>query len=465
MATTTAPLIWSHYREVADVSGLGGLIHYYDEQSQSIYLTGGDITTRVADVPEGHWREVIQGSPIVIHDDSFTRMRLDHPSNGTLYGVATDGASLTFLRYVYAMDISDLADSWSWMSQNDNPIAQSSAAIQNIGPDVFSTDATLFQPGARIITSITIGGSQPYPIGLAWLDECSYDISGELVDLSGRNTVGYYLKDQTFDDYNSFTGVSHEVLADILTYAGVTKFKIQPGEGVLTFQFKPEDSILDGIAAILSIYSTPDNEYQMVELPDGEICIGYQWWVAQYQSNSYYSFNEGSDVFKRKTNKLIDSSYTALRVTGKDANDADLTPITVPVKNFPFWSLGKHRTQHLKAPDGLTQSGLQDWAQAQALKYQYIGIGEDFVAPFRPQLLVGDVAEVVEGNQGITLGVITEVRQVFTRRDGFKTEFSVDSGGVVTDGSNYTIYSRAAEVSGFNRRQRVVDLVRYIAKK
>ena len=74
------------------------------------------------------------------------------------------------------------------------------------------------------------------------------------------------------------------------------------------------------------------------------------------------------------------------------------------------------------------------------------------------------MAEVVEGEEGTSLGLITEVRQVFSRKDGFKTEFSVDSGGVVTDGANYVVYSRAAEVSGFNRRQRVIDLVRFISK-
>ena len=113
-----------------------------------------------------------------------------------------------------------------------------------------------------------------------------------------------------------------------------------------------------------------------------------------------------------------DSSYVRIRATGKykDENDDDvaLTPVTVDVNNFPYWSLGSHRTKHLTAPDGLTQAGLQEWAEAQAEKYQYIGIGEDFTGPFRPQLIVGDVAEVIEDNVGTALGLITEVRQVFS---------------------------------------------------
>jgi len=467
MAETNAPLVWDFYREVGSDANahVGGVVHYYDEASQTLFLNGG-LKTRTADVDDGHWEDSVLSSPsIFINENTYTVLGLDHPSNGVLYGAATDGTTLTFLRYVYAMDISMLMESWSLVSQTDNAIVQFTGAVQNLGPDIFSFDATLFQPGHRIILNIMMGSSQPYPIGVAWLDECDYDIVGDTVDISGRNTVGYFLKDQTFDDTYAYTGVSSAIMTAILTYAGIKKINVQPGTGEMLFTFNPSDALLDGIKKMLSAYTTSSSEWKILELPDGTVCVGYESWLANLLPNSYYSFNEGSDVFKRKTSKLSDSSYVAIRATGKDSNDADLTPVTVSVINFPYWALGSHRTKHLTAPNGLTQAGLQEWAEAQATKYQYIGIGEDFTGPFRPQLIPGDVAEVVEGEVGTSLGLITEVRQVFSKKEGFKTEFSVDSGGVATDGENYIVYSRAAEVSGFNRRQRVIDLVRYIAKK
>lgn len=467
MAATSAPLVWKFYRQVgSDVNAqVGGVVHYYDEWSQSIFLNGG-MKTRTAEVPDGHWSTSELSFPSdFINELSYTNLRQDHPSNGILYFSATDGTTLTFLRYIYGMDLSPITESWNWVSQTDNAIAQFSGSVQNLGPDVFSFDATLFQPGARITVSIMMGNSQPYPIGVVWLDECGYDVAGDTVDISGRNTVGYFLKDQTFDDTYSFTGISSDIMTAILTYAGIKKINVQTGTGTMPFVFNPSDALLDGIKEMLSAYTTSSSEWKILELPDGTVCVGYEYWLANLLPNSYYSFDEGKDVFKRKTTKLSDSSYVAIRVTGKDASDVDLTPVTVAVPNFPYWALGSHRTKHLTAPDGFTQAELQTWAEAQAEKYQYIGIGEDFTGPFRPQLIVGDVAEVVEGEEGTSLGLITEVRQVFSRKDGFKTEFSVDSGGVVTDGANYVVYSRAAEVSGFNRRQRVIDLVRFIAKK
>lgn len=115
--------------------------------------------------------------------------------------------------------------------------------------------------------------------------------------------------------------------------------------------------------------------------------------------------------------------------------------------------------------DRVTPEKLQAWAQNQANALQYVGIKEDFTSPFRPQLLVGDIAETVADNVGTKLGIITEVEQSFSKRDGFRTTFSVDSGGIYTDGNNYNVYTRVANINGYNRRQRIVDLVRLVSGK
>lgn len=462
-------LVWDFYRDIGtdtDVK-VGGVVHYYDEVAQTLFLNGG-LKTRTETVPYGHWEDSVLSTPSVfVNTNPYTALGLDHPCNGALYGVAVEGTKLVFLRYVYAMELGAILDSWSWTTQADNAIAQFSANVQNIGPDVFGDQVTLFQPGARITLAIKMGESEAYPIGVARLDECSYEVNAELVPLSGRNSVGYCLKDQTFDNVYQYTGTSDAVVKAILDYAGITKYSLQPAVGSMTHKFKPEMTLLEGLQQMISYFTGSSLVWAMTELPDGTICVGYENWVSAVQPNSYYSFYAHHDVFKRKTSKMSDGCYTAIRVTGKDASDADLIPVTAPITNFPYWALGAHRTKHIKAPDGFTQAELQVFAEMQAAAYQYVGIGEDLTGPFRPQLLVGDVAEVVDidGVEGTSLGVITEVRQVFSRKDGYKTEFSVDSGGVVTDGDNYSIYSRMADINGFNRRLRIMDLVRFVSGK
>lgn len=461
MATTPYPLIWDHLREVNTVQGLGGVVHYRDTEAQSLYLNNG-LSTNTTVLKNGRWDEAIYSDEIKVCEEPWEILRFDHPSNGTLYGVASGPNGVEFLRYVYSMEISHLLDSWGWMSQIDNAISQFDCEMYNIGADLFSYDTTLFQPGARITVAIRMGNSNPYQIGVAWLDEVNYDIVSDTVGMSGRNSIGYYLKDQTFDDKTKFTGTVTEAVEDIFTYAGIRKFDVQTVEASRTFEYEPSTTLMDGLKTdVMDFYATFTTGMELAELPDGTVCLGYYDWVAERLPKNYYLFNVGKEVFSRETTKTVDGAYTALRVTGRDAYGDDLTPVTVPVTNFPYWVLGKHKTNHLSAPDGLTQEQLQSWAETQALAYQYVGIGEDFTGPFRPQLLVGDVASVVNGTVGTNLGIITEVKHSFSRKNGFITDFSVDSGGVVTDGGNYKVYSRAAELHGFNRKQRIMDLVRY----
>ena len=462
-------LVWDFYRDIGtdvDVK-VGGVVHFYDQEAQSLFLNGG-LKTRTCTVKDGQWETAAMSEPSTfINTNPYTVLGLDHPCNGILYGATIIAGELIFLRYIYAMDLAPILDSWTWSSQVDNAISQFSANVMNIGPDIFGDEVTLFQPGARITLGIRMGDSELYPIGVARLDECSYEVNAELVPLSGRNSVGFLLKDQTFDDLTSITGTSDAVVKAILDYAGVTKYSLQPAVGSMTHKFKPEMSLLEGLQQMISYFTGSSLVWAMAELPDGTICVGYENWISAVQPNSYYSFYAHHDVFKRKTSKMSDGCYTAIRVTGKSATDTDLTPVTAPITNFPYWALGKHRTLHVTAPDGFTQAELGVFAEMQAAAYQYVGIGEDLTGPFRPQLLVGDVAEVVDidGVEGTSLGIITEVRQVFSRDGGYKTEFSVDSGGVVTDGENYSIYSRMADINGFNRRLRIWDLVRFVSGK
>jgi hypothetical protein len=56
-----------------------------------------------------------------------------------------------------------------------------------------------------------------------------------------------------------------------------------------------------------------------------------------------------------------------------------------------------------------------------------VGIIETFTGPFRPYLLVGDDAAIINNNNTKILGLITSVIHRFGKT-GFFTEFTVDSG-------------------------------------
>ena len=455
MATTPHPLVWDFYRTVEGAEGLGGVVHYYDEMSQSIWLSNG-MSTSVAKIPEGHWGTTDPGTPQNLSTPTYSSLELDHAYNGVLFGVATLNSALVYLRYVYAMDCSDLVSSGSLGYSNNNPAVQLRANLMSFKDVIFSSDSTLFQPGAKVTLKVLVGEEIPYDMCVTYLDSVDYNVKSSTVPISGRNNVGFKLMQSTFDDTTKIKGLPHEVVSKIMELAGVTSFVVQEGTDNREHQFNPDQTLMSGLEQLCDFYSG----WKVLEMPDGTVVIGYPSFVNTYQGNGYYVFDEGS-VFKRKTKRSSDASYTKVRVTGQDIDGEDLDPVTVAVNNYKQWNLPANKTYHEVAPKGFTQEELQQYAETLAESLQYVGVGEDFSCSLQPHLVIGDVAAIDQGdNTMLTLGVVTSIKHSFGK-SGFTTEFSTDSGGILMEtlASPNGLTTVTKSLSGYTRKQTLKDLI------
>ena len=190
MATTPHPLVWDFYRAVEGAEGLGGVVHYYDEMSQSIWLSNG-MNTSVAKIPEGHWGTTDPGTPQNLSTPMYSSLELDHAYNGVLFGVATLDNELVYLRYVYSMDLSDLVSSGNLGYSNNNSAVQLKANLMNIKDVLFTADSTLFQPGAKVTLKVLVGEEIPYDMCVTYLDSVDYNAKSSTVPISGRNNIGF----------------------------------------------------------------------------------------------------------------------------------------------------------------------------------------------------------------------------------------------------------------------------------
>ena len=461
MAASPSPLVWDFYREVEGAEGLGSCLEYFTEDSQSLYLADG-LKTQLAMVEDGHWSDAVPGDEITILEDTPTLSAWDHALNGQLYGVGVSGSSLIAYRYLYARELTQLLKDGTWRSKNDSQITQLSLTLKNPGADIVTGYGTMFEPGARVSVGFCMGASRAYPIGVAFMDELNFDAQAATFSLSGRNSIGYRLQQQTFDEESTFTGNGKEVVEWIFTRAGVTNYAVGPSSDSYDWSFEPSDTFFAGLQKVFEFYPGWD----MIETPAGKAVVGYAAWRALYLANSVYQFRDGTDVIKRKTKKSADAAYTNVRVTGKAADGTELTPVYLPVENFAHWALGATKTKHVKADDGMTQEQLQAYAQQLAADLKHIGVGETFTSPPRPWLLVGDIASIISGDaaESEDLGLITSITHRFGD-SGFFTEFAVDSGGFVEQTRAAGAVTRSASVHGYNRRQDLADLIGVIAKE
>ena len=461
MAASTRPLVWDFYRAVGSASGLGGTVEYYEESGQSIWLDSDGLITETTTVEDGHWEDTEWSEDIAIMSDDHSLLALDHPSNGVLYGAAVRDGRLWFYRYVYAMDIGDLVRSGSWRASNDSAIEQLSLQLLNVSADLFETDATLFQPGARLSLAVVMGDSAPYDIGVAHLDDVAFDPLSETVSLSGRNQTGYYLKDQTFGAATVWEGNGKTVVENILEFAGIKKYTVGPSDTTWTWTFEPKKTVLGGLEYIGAWF----NGWELRELPSGMVIVGYPWWIAaNYQATGYYQLNVAREVVRRKTRKNADAAYCQVYVTGTDSSGADLVPAVAPVENFSFWSLPAQKIYYDTAPNGLTQEELQAYAEDLAERLQYVGMVDSFTLPFmQPQLMIGDVVQIyyTGDTEAVSLGTITSLTHSFGR-SGFSTQLTVDSGGAVSENAGAAV-TRTRALGGYTRQQNVLDFMKNVA--
>ena len=86
-----------------------------------------------------------------------------------------------------------------------------------------------------------------------------------------------------------------------------------------------------------------------------------------------------------------------------------------------------------KCAEGTSLADVEKYAKQIAESLQYVGKIESFTGPFRPQLILGDEAVIIDSDGSTSLGLITEITHRFGK-EGFYTDFTVDSGGKLGKG-------------------------------
>lgn len=303
----------------------------------------------------------------------------------------------------------------------DDPGVSLSLTLENPAGIIAAEDATETPPGTRISVFFRAGDSGRFPLGIYYLDRIVTKVGDPQVTLSARNAVGKLLKDQTFDEDRTFeTDTVTHVLEAILEGAGVIAHRVEHTAATIGIEFPPNMSYFDGIMAILS--TIPD--WQMREDVSGTIVIGSSSFVF---NPGNYVFSRGRDCFSREV--IRDDRETYSRVC---VHDREFTVMAFRDVTFPEgWNLPRRKTLYVEAPEGTTQAKANTLATHLAGRLGHVGTMETFNSPFRPHLQPGDQATITEpGKPSTVLGVITAVGLQFGRQ-GFYTEFTVDSGGVV----------------------------------
>jgi hypothetical protein len=413
-------LVFDHIQHIAD--GHNPAAWHSPDQIAQVYYTdaGGRIQAVDTETEYGDFADRIFSLPHLAGPDAGVKhLTLAYLPRMNLWALWQAGDRHRMAVFILKQETNKYLSDGTLDFRQDDPGVSLSLTLENPAGIIAAEDATEAPPGTRISVFFQSGSSGRYPLGIYYLDRISTKTGDPTVQLSARNATGKLLKDQTFDEDRTFDGRTDAILADILDAASMINYRIEPNTDQITAEFPPNMSYFDGIMAILS--TIPD--WQMREDVSGTIVIGSSSFVF---NPGNYVFSRGRDCFSREV--IRDDRETYSRVC---VHDREFTVMAFRDVTFPEgWNLPRRKTLYVEAPEGTTQAKANTLATHLAGRLGHVGTMETFNSPFRPHLQPGDQATITEGNKSTVLGVITAVGLQFGRQ-GFYTEFTVDSGGVV----------------------------------
>lgn len=429
-------LTFTEIQEVANGKS-ADVLHFFDNEAQVLYLRNGELYGKTTNTPTGEWNErTFENEFKIGMDKNMEFLELSSMSEFGAFGCYKTGNTHKLIIYEMQIDISPYLNSGNIKHSISSPISTFSLNLENprnTNPEykgenvLISEDFSHIHPGSKIIFKLQMGDSEDYEMGSFYVDRSTYSILSENVGVDGRNLIGKALKDQSFGNDNTFSlNILTEIIRNILIDANVSPYKILiENTGIESgFSFQPNMEYLSGLHEIFKATLN----WKVEELTDGTIVVGSPNYTG-FARRDRFEFYRDKDIFGREITRDDMESYRSVCVHDKDFN----IKIFKDVVGYTGWNLKSKKTLYVEVPEGTTFIDAEAYANELANRLSNVGKIETFTGPFKPYLLIGDEAVIINKNGSEELGLVTEINHRFGKF-GFYTDFTVDSGGSIGKG-------------------------------
>jgi hypothetical protein len=447
-------LTFEHYQEIGEGSQPAA-IHTAENIVQVIYVgTNGSIYAIEASTPMGEWANREFSTPYMICSDVdviYMKLKYIASSIFVVWRNATEEGEVVpyvpdtvhALRHRFAVwttrhDFSKYLIDGSIDFSMDDPVTKLSLNFENPSYILSHEDSTLLTPGTSILLFFRSGDSARYIMGRYYVDKNDMGVLEAETSVEGRNGIGKFLKDQSFDEQHTYAYQNLQTFGQsIMDWAGVKIYQIGDTEVVRGMEFPPDMNLLDGVQELIKTVPI----WKIEEDLTGKINFGSKN-DPMFIQPATYTFHRDTDIFSRSVSRDDQDAYARVCVHNDDYSIA-------VYRNVDFrFVMGAKKTLHVAMVKGSDLSDATEYANTLAGLLKNVGTVETFDGPFRPHLRTGDNAKIIGPNTKL-LGIMTSVRHKFGR-SGFFTEFVVDSG----ERANKTrISDYISKIAGDNKSQ------------
>jgi len=362
------------------------------------------------------WTERGRMSP----DTTVSHVKLKKIAHHGAYGFWSAMGDHRFVMYMLPTDVSKYFVKGTLNITKDTSVSSASFSLQNVKQLLLTRNRSVLSPNAYISLHFSMGSSAEAALGKWYIDKVTSKTPGGDVTVSARNGIGVYLKEQSFDEHTTWTegGFTDNIKA-ILEYAGVEKYFVGDVFKDWQLEYDPDCTLLKGIEDLVKLFPF----WKIGETLDGVIGVA-RYDDARFDQPSVYRFILNKTCWKYTTEYTDEQTYSRLCVYCKE-------PEIRQYYDLPYhklWPMPAHRTLFAKVPDGTDAATMQNYAQSLMDGIAESGRTETFAGRFTPQMVIGDQIELQDGVEVEVIGTVTTVRHTLGK-NGFYTEFTVDSGG------------------------------------
>lgn len=427
-------LIFENIAEVAQGS-FPSAIQFPNTSAQIFTISGGSIFGTPIEKLDGDFSNpVIDTATDVSPDTGITNLSLQALSGFGAVGSYKTSNIQKLIIYELQHDVSKYLARCSIRHNIDTPVSSFRMTLKNyidVDPDtpvIIGEKSSLLTPGSKVIFSFGMGDDfTDYPMGTFYTDHTNFSVLAANSSVDGRNLIGKALKDQTLNQNRTFP---YDILSNIITTIldnanlEVDQYEVEYDASYRGYSFEPNK---DPYSALEEIFRSMI-DWKMEETVEGEIIIGSADY-GLFPERSTYTFYRDKDIFTRDISMDDQDAYRKVCVhTGSWGIE-----VYAEVNTFSGWNLNSNKTLFVEVAEGISLENATSIVNSLAARLENVGKVESFEGPFRPYLLTGDQAVIVDNDGSTNLGLITDIEHS-GGEDGFGTSFTVDSGGTIGKG-------------------------------
>ncbi len=247
------------------------VIHTSDNLLRFIYLTAdGTVAGNTADPVLGlydslTYTETGRISP----DETVSYPSIKKVAHYGAYGFWSAEGDHRFVMYMLPTDITNSFIDGSVKFSIGSEVSQMSCTLLNIKGALLNRYRAFVTPGTKMELHFSLGSSGEIMLGIFYIDRASVSYPDEKVSVSARNAIGKLLKEQTFNEDNTFEETTLQLnLQEILRLAEVEDFFVGDSSKAWKLRFEPDVAILDGIKRVIRIYGFDYKDFKLTIIPE-----------------------------------------------------------------------------------------------------------------------------------------------------------------------------------------------------